>query len=156
MEKGYAICLNEWALDKDIKEELGLLLIISSLCAEKGYCWASNKYLADLFDTTEVTISRKIKKLVNCNYLKVEYERRGYEVKKRILRLTKMLTDDYQICKSSVNKNVKENNTSIKNKKKIYKRKIIPEWFNEEVKSEKLTEEEIEEMNEIKDFFKKV
>ena len=34
MENGYAICMNEWALDKDIKNELGLLFIISCLCAE--------------------------------------------------------------------------------------------------------------------------
>ena len=32
MDQGYSICLNIWALDKDIKSELGLLLIISSLC----------------------------------------------------------------------------------------------------------------------------
>ena len=61
MENGYALCLNEWALDKSIKNELGLLLIISSLCAEKGYCYASNKYLAEIFDTNEVVICRKIK-----------------------------------------------------------------------------------------------
>ena len=40
MENGYSICFNEWALDQTIKNELGLLLIISSLSAEKGYCYA--------------------------------------------------------------------------------------------------------------------
>lgn len=63
MQEGYSICFNEWALDKEIKNELGLLLIISSLCAEKGYCFASNKYLSQLFDVPEQTISRKIKLL---------------------------------------------------------------------------------------------
>ena len=48
-------------MDKDIKDELGLLLIISSLTAEKGYCYASNDYLAKIFETSVVTISRKIK-----------------------------------------------------------------------------------------------
>ena len=62
MKDGYSICLNEWALDKDIKNELGLLLIISSLCSEKGYCFASNNYLAQLFNITEISVSRKIKK----------------------------------------------------------------------------------------------
>ena len=50
MEDGYSLCLNKWALDKTIKNELGLLLIISSLTAEKGYCYASNGYLAKQFN----------------------------------------------------------------------------------------------------------
>ena len=48
MKNGYAICFNEWVLDNSIKNELRLLLIISSLCAEKGYCYASNEYLANI------------------------------------------------------------------------------------------------------------
>lgn len=127
MENGYALCFNEWALDKDINGELGLLLIISSLCSEKGYCYASNKYLADLFDTTEITISRKLRKLKTKNYITIEYEKRGAEIKNRFIRLTRLLTDDYQICKPTVNKNVKENNTIINNtinKKEIYKERF--------------------------------
>ena len=59
--KGYSICFNEWALDKDIKNELGLLCIISSLCAKDGYCYATNEYFAGLFDTSVSAISKKIK-----------------------------------------------------------------------------------------------
>lgn len=126
MKEGYAICFNEWALDKEINGELGLLLIISSLCSETGYCYASNEYLANLFNTTEITISRKIHKLKNKNYITIEYEKRGAEVKSRFIRLTKLLTDDYQNCKPTINKNVKENNISINNtsKKEIYKEKF--------------------------------
>ena len=58
MNKGYALCFNEWALDEDIKNDLRLLIIISSLTAEKGYCYASNKYFAEIFNTTEETISK--------------------------------------------------------------------------------------------------
>lgn len=115
MENGYSMCFNEWALDKEIKDELGLLLIISSLCAEKGYCWANNKYFSELFNISEVSVSRKIKKLEIKNYIKIEYEKRGCEITKRIIRLTKMLTDDYQKCKSTINKNVKDNNININN-----------------------------------------
>lgn len=120
MKNGYAICLNEWSLDKSIKNELGLLLIISSLCAEKGFCWASNKYLAELFEEPEQTISRKIKNLADKGYINITYVRRGAEILRRELRLTKlltdnprltkMLTDDYQNCEPTINKNVKENN----------------------------------------------
>ena len=110
MKDGYSICFNEWALDNDIKNELGLLLIISSLCAEKGYCYASNKYFGELFNLPEQTISRKIKKLEEKGYITVEYKKRGCEILERYLRLTKMLTDDKQKCESTINKNVKDNN----------------------------------------------
>lgn len=138
MENGYSICLNEWVLDETIKNELGLLLIISSLCAEKGYCFASNKYLAEIFKTTEITISRKINRLVNRGYIIAEYEKRGCEVKKRYLRLTKMITDDYQKCQSTINKNVKDNiisinNTSINKKEKSIKRKSFTKPTIEEI-----------------------
>lgn len=115
MEEGYSMCLNKWALDKEIKDELGLLLIISSLCAEKGYCFASNQYLAQLFDISEVSVSRKIKKLEEKNYITIEYTKRGCEIVDRHIRLTNLITDDYQKCKSTINKNVKENNISNNN-----------------------------------------
>ena len=115
MNNGYAICFNEWALDKDIKNELGLLLIISSLCAEKGYCYASNKYFSEMFNIPEQTISRKLKILQDKKYITIDYKKRGCEITDRYIRLTKMLIDDYQNCESTINKNVKENNISINN-----------------------------------------
>lgn len=128
MNNGYAICFNEWSLDPDIKNELGLLLIISSLTAEKGYCFASNQYFAEVFKTTEVSISRKIKKLEKKKYITVEYEKRGCQVISRKIRLTKMLIDDYQKYQPTINKNVKDNNTSnnntSNNKKEIYKERF--------------------------------
>ena len=122
MLEGYSMCLNKWALDKEIKNELGLLLIISSLCAEKGFCWANNEYFSSLFNESEVNISRKIKRLENKNYITVDYKKSGTVVTQRIITvnindngpLTKMLT--------AVNKNVKENNINIKN---IYTTTII-------------------------------
>lgn len=115
IENGYSICFNEWALDKEIKNDLGLLLIISSLCAEKGYCYASNEYFSKIFNLPEPTISRKIKFLEQKKYINIEYEKRGCEIKNRYIRLTKMLIDDYQKYEPTINKNVKENNISINN-----------------------------------------
>ena len=126
MNNGYAICFNEWALDLDIKNDLRLLVIISSLTAEKGYCYASNKYFAELFNTTEETISRKIKNLEDKNYITIEYEKRGTQVISRKIRLTKISMDDYQKYQWTVDKNIKENNTSINNtsKKEINKERF--------------------------------
>ena len=139
MTNGYAICLNKWALDKEIKNELGLLLIISSLCAEKGYCYASNKYLAEQFEITEQSISNKIKKLENKNYIKTEYEKRGCEVISRKIRLKNFYTDDIKKIIPTIEENFKENNTSINNtsinrKKEIYKERKFEKPTLEEVK----------------------
>ncbi len=112
MKEGYSICFNEWALDKNIKDELGLLLIISSLTAEKGYCYASNDYLAKIFETSVVTISRKIKILEEKKYIEIEYENKGCLVISRKIRLTKMLTAINKNVNRTINKNVKENNIS--------------------------------------------
>ena len=132
MNDGYAICLNKWALDKSINGELGLLLIISSLCAEKGFCYASNTYLAELFGIPEQSVSRKLKKLKDKGYIEIQYTKKGCEVISREIRLTNLLTDDYQNRQSTINKNVKENNTSIKNtRKRNIKEKATPPTLKE-------------------------
>lgn len=138
MENGYSLCLNEWALDKSIKNELGLLLIISSLCAERGYCYASNKYLADIFDTNEVVICRKIKKLEEKKYISIEYKRQGSYITMRYIRLTKKLMAVNKKVNGTINKKVKENNTSInitsinnKRIKEYLKEMNDYRWFDE-------------------------
>ena len=121
-DNGYAICFNEWIFDKDIKNELNLLLIISSLCA-KGYCYATNTYFAELFGIDETSVSRKIKKLEKKNYITIEYKKHGCQVIARYIRLTKMLTDDLQKNQSTIDKNAKENNiiyNNTNNNKYIY------------------------------------
>lgn len=123
IENGYAICFNKWLFDKEIKSELNLLLLISSLCAERGHCWANNEYFADLFQIDEVSVSRKIKKLEELGHINIVYEKRGCEIIKREIRLTKMLTDDKQKCQPTINKNVKDNITSnniINNNKNVF------------------------------------
>lgn len=113
MINGYGVCLNEWLEDEAIKTELRLLIKISSLTAEKGFCYASNSFFAEYFKTSDVTISKQIKKLEKLNYIDIEYEKRGAEVIKRNIRLKKTLTDDYQKLKPTIKENFKENITSI-------------------------------------------
>lgn len=132
IQDGYSICFNKWVLDTRIKNELPLLLIISSLAAKTGECFASNQYFATLFNCTEVSISQKINKLIKIGYISAEYEKRGAEVKRRVLRLKNFLTDDLNIFYPTIknifkDNNISNNNTS--NKKEIYKEKF-EEWWS--------------------------
>jgi len=52
-----------------------MFAVLSSLTSKEGYAWASNKYLADFFETSERTISRIIRKLEDCGHIKTEYTR---------------------------------------------------------------------------------
>ena len=119
IEDGYSYCSNAWVLDTRIKNELQILLIISILCAKTGETYASNKYFSDLFGCTEVSISQKIKKLIELGYIYAEYEKRGCEVKSRKLRLKKFLTDDSKSFYPTIKKVFKDNNNSIVNNNTI-------------------------------------
>lgn len=112
LKNWYAICDNDWIFDNKIKSELPLLLYISSLTAEKGYCFASNSHLAIRLQIHETNISKKIKKLEKQWYIRVEYKYRWCEVVDRKIRLAKMPTDDLQKQQSTISKNTKDNNTS--------------------------------------------
>lgn len=85
---GYCYCSNKWALDSTIKNELPLLLIISSMTAKTGECFANNRYFAGLMNCTETSISTKISKLIKKGYIVAEYDMRGAEVVKRVLRIS--------------------------------------------------------------------
>ena len=133
MTNGYGICLNEWLEDESIKTELRLLIKISSLTAEKGFCYASNGFFADYFNTSDVTISKQIKKLEKLNYIEIEYQRRGAEVLKRFIRLKKTLTDDYRKLKPTIKENFKENITSINIISNNKEHSLISSFFDENI-----------------------
>ena len=131
MQNGYAICLNEWTLDKSIENELRLLLIISSLCAKEGYCYASNEYLASLFNERQETISRKLNKLQEKGYLKIDSEKVGCLTKNREIRLTKKSIAIDKKINRTIDQNVKHNNISNINNTSINNKEIYKERFEE-------------------------
>lgn len=108
----YAICPYEWLQDKNIKNEVTLLMIIANLTNDKGFCWASNSYFAELLNETTVNISRKLKKLKEQNYISISYSK---DEKRKIVPLTKLLIPLNKIVKGGLNKNVKHNNISNNN-----------------------------------------
>lgn len=112
---------------------------ITSLCNDKGYCYATNSYFAELYGVNKVSISRWIKQLIDKGYIvsKVEYNDNSKEINKRYLfvndaytPINKNVNTPYQNCYDPINKNVKENN---KNEyiKEIYKEKFSKPTLDE-------------------------
>lgn len=62
--EGYGITPNKILHSKKISSFSKILYCsISSLCAQKGYCWAKNKYFADIFGVSTKTVARAIVEL---------------------------------------------------------------------------------------------
>jgi len=57
---------------------------ITALCNKEGYCWASNKYFADLYDVDESSVKRWIKSLQDENFIVIETERKGFKLNRKI------------------------------------------------------------------------
>ena len=70
----YAIIPASIRYDKSLKANAKLLYgEITALCNQEGYCWADNKYFAELYEVDHKTISRWISQLETGNYLKIEH-----------------------------------------------------------------------------------
>lgn len=64
LEDGYGIMPNRVLYDTKLSSSAKLLFTaISSLCAERGYCYASNAYLAEKFAVQERQITRWLSEL---------------------------------------------------------------------------------------------
>ena len=99
---------------------------ITALSSKYGECTASNNYFAKLYEVDSSAISKWITQLKNKNYIEVEYETKGKEIERRIIKIIGV--DKYQYvlpkeqegyCQKSKENNTSNNNTS--NKKEIYK-----------------------------------
>ena len=116
----YAIIPANVRYDKDLAPNAKLLYgEITALCNEKGYCWATNQYFADLYKVSKITISRWISTLNKKGYISIDtLYREGTK---------ELIGRHIYIVNTPINKNVKENNTSINNtfnnKKDVYTHK---------------------------------
>lgn len=69
----YAIIPANVRYDKDLCANAKLLYgEITSLCNEKGYCWATNQYFANLYEVSDRTIQNLLKQLVEKNYIQIK------------------------------------------------------------------------------------
>lgn len=116
----YAIIPANVRYDKDLPPNAKLLYgEITALCNDKGYCWATNQYFADLYKVSKITVSRWISTLNKKGYISIDtLYREGTK---------ELIGRHIYIVNTPINKNVKENNTSINNtfnnKKDVYTQK---------------------------------
>ena len=125
----YAIIPANVRYDKDLVPNAKLLYgEITALCNEKGYCWATNQYFAELYGVSVLSVKRWVNSLVTKGYVyrTLTYKPNSKEVDKRILSIDSGIKIDItsvQKCydpsiknnTSSSIKNDTDNNTSINN-----------------------------------------
>ncbi len=128
----YAIIPAEVRYDEELPPNAKLLYgEITSLCNEKGYCWATNQYFADLYKVSKITVSRWISTLYKKGYIAVEtlYKEGTKEIIGRHLyivntpinnNVNRYIQNDLEGINENVNtpinNNVKDNNKVINNK----------------------------------------
>lgn len=98
INKGYyAIIPANIRYDNEIPSNAKLLYAeITALCNAKGYCWADNKYFAELYGVSERTIYRWISKLIERGYIFAEYKYR--EDTREIIKRYLKLPDSYNVA----------------------------------------------------------
>ena len=120
----YAIIPANVRYDKNLKDKAKLLYgEITALCNEKGYCWASNRYFAELYSVSIKTISTLIKNLIDNGYIYSEiiYKEGSKEIDKRYLKLVNnpieniVNTPMEEKVNTPMEEKVKDNNTIFNN-----------------------------------------
>lgn len=137
----YAIIPANVRYDKDLAPNAKLLYgEITALCNEKGYCWASNQYFADLYHSSISAVQKWVSALVKKGYINLElvYKEGTKQILQRKLYITpgvniyttshknlydpgvkKYMTPGVNICVE----NNKDINNTFNNKKDVYTRK---------------------------------
>lgn len=93
---------------------------LTALANEKGYCWATNSYFAELYNVTTTTISNWIAKLEKQGHIHREiiYKEGSKEIKERRIYITP-IKNNFNTPTKNFEEGIKENfNTPIK---KIFK-----------------------------------
>jgi hypothetical protein len=103
---------------------------LTALANEKGYCWATNNYFADLYNVSTVTISNWITKLEVHGYISREiiYKKDSKEVVERRIYIKENFNTSPKFFgegikekfNTPIKENFKDNNTSINITKNIY------------------------------------
>lgn len=112
--------------DKRLKPMERLLFAeLTALSQKDGYSWATNGYFAELYDVSKETVSRWMKDLQDCGYIKICIDHEAGNGRRVIVfdpsqnqyLLTKRSRAIDENIKTPIDKKVKQNNTSNNNKK---------------------------------------
>jgi hypothetical protein len=81
----YSITPANVRYDKNLSDKAKLLYgEITALTSVEGYCWATNKYFAELYDVSERTVTRLIAQLEEGKYIRVELTKNGYKTVRKL------------------------------------------------------------------------
>ena len=89
----YAIIPANVRYDKELTPNAKLLYgEITALCNQKGYCWSSNRYFAELYDVSINSVSNWIKQLTDKGYIKNKlfYKKNSKEVDQRRMYISQV------------------------------------------------------------------
>lgn len=131
----YAVIPANVRYDKNLKDKAKLLYgEITSLCNEKGYCWANNEYFANLYGISKTTVSLLIKNLIDNGYIYSEiiYKDGTKEILNRYLSIVKYPIKEK--LNTPIKEKLKDNNTVINNTiNNLYKnsKKFVPPTLEE-------------------------
>lgn len=105
LDQWYWLMPNSVLFSKELTDKQKLLFcLISSLCAEKWYCRATNDYIGELLNADKRTISRNISELEEKWFITIEIWIQ------RKISLDKNVYGGRQKCLGGVDKNVYQNN----------------------------------------------
>jgi len=97
LQNGFCMIPNVVLYDNELSDKQKLLYwVISSLCAEKWYCWASNDYISELLWVNKWTISKNISELEKKWYINITLDNNC----KRYIELNSIV-ENHNACEKS-------------------------------------------------------
>lgn len=121
----YAILNKKIRYDKTISLSAKMLFgVIESLCFKEGFCWAANKYFADLYQVSIKTVEKWIKDLDTHGYITrtLIFYPNSKKIKQRILKIK---VKDISLKKTKKN--------TPKPAKTLSQRDLIEEFYKKEI-----------------------
>lgn len=106
--------------DKDLPPNAKLLYgEITALCNKEGYCWAKNRYFAELYSVTITSVSTWISKLADKQYVRIVTEKQDDNSEMRKI----YITDPFNIPLIAIKENL---NTHLKNFNGVANNNLTP------------------------------
>jgi hypothetical protein len=122
MKNYYAIIPASVRYDKDLTDKAKLLYgEITALTNEKGYCWATNQYFAELYGCHEKSVSRLISQLEKKGYIRTENAKNIFKKIRHIYLIDSNITvtnesisnKNEDIISNKIEDNISNNNVTL-------------------------------------------